>query len=555
MSSSVFGIFQRRPARSGIPALSIRAPQCFWGGPPLRERGTPAVPVLFDRSSASKDTQTNVHWRTLYKSNFTDRTDPIGWFRMATARQDLKTRDFELLTERRAGNALSAPVPAGQFVADHFRCAPDLINLSYSVGPAQPSGYFRFGPELTCYGQCASGIPQPQVTLPLHDVLPEVTTSGSTVQLPFDPCQVVDNLRWERYARGGSETASTTGGLVRNLYYFLRPLMPVAVRQHLQRMHLRGWDKVPFPSWPVDRTADRILERLLVFAMKARGLERIPFIWFWPDSARSCAIVTHDVETATGRDFCTQLMDLNDSFGIKTSFQIIPEQRYAVKPSLLEHIRRRGFEVNIHDLNHDGHLFDNKEEFERRVQRINEYGEKFGAQGFRSAVLYRNEDWFDALDFSYEMSIPNVAHLDPQRGGCCTVLPYFIGNLLELPLTMTQDYSLFHILSDYSMTLWEKQMSLIREGHGLISFNIHPDYIIERKARGVYTELLQSLSRLRSEQETWLALPGEVAAWWRQRQGMKLVSDGRNWRIDGPGCERATLAYAVLAGDSLTYEV
>ena len=32
------------------------------------------------------------------------------------------------------------------------------------------------------------------------------------------------------------------------------------------------------------------------------------------------------------------------------------------------------------------------------------------------------------LDFSFDMSIPNVAHLDPQRGGCCTIMPYFIGN-------------------------------------------------------------------------------------------------------------------------------
>src|SRR5580700_9910875 len=101
-------------------------------------------------------------------------------------------------------------------------------------------------------------------------------------------------------------------------------------------------------------------------------------------------------------------------------------------------------------------------EFLRRAKHINLYGLKFGAEGFRSAVLYRNLDWYDALEFSYDMSVPNVAHLDPQQGGCCTVFPYFIGKVLELPVTATQDYSLFHILNDYSTSLWKRQISLIQ---------------------------------------------------------------------------------------------
>ena len=37
--------------------------------------------------------------------------------------------------------------------------------------------------------------------------------------------------------------------------------------------------------------------------------------------------------------------------------------------------------------------------------------------------MYRNQDWYDVFEFSYDMSVPNVAHLDPMRGGCCTVMP------------------------------------------------------------------------------------------------------------------------------------
>ena len=266
-------------------------------------------------------------------------------------------------------------------------------------------------------------------------------------------------------------------------------------------------------------------------------------------------MITHDVETSAGRDFCSQLMDLNDSVGVKSSFQIVPEKRYTVTQALLDSIRKRGFEINVHDLNHDGRLICNRDEFLRRAQRINRYGRQFGALGFRSAVMYRNIDWYDALQFSYDMSIPNMAHLDPQQGGCCTVFPFFIGNILELPLTTTQDYSLFNILGDHSIRLWKEQVALIRQRHGLISFIVHPDYIIDQAARRVYAELLQFLCALRSKGETWIALPNEIAAWWRLRSELKLVNVGGAWRIEGRGSERARLAYAVRVNDTLFYEL
>ena len=31
-------------------------------------------------------------------------------------------------------------------------------------------------------------------------------------------------------------------------------------------------------------------------------------------------------------------------------------------------------------------------------------------------------------------------------------MPYFIGHVLELPLTTAQDYTVFHVLGDYSTT-------------------------------------------------------------------------------------------------------
>jgi len=134
-------------------------------------------------------------------------------------------------------------------------------------------------------------------------------------------------------------------------------------------------------------------------------------------------------------------------------------------------------------------------------------------------------------------------------------MPYFVGKILELPLTTTQDYSLFHILGDYSIDLWKQQVELILEQNGLMSFVSHPDYINEGRARGVYLDLLAYLSRLRADGKTWMALPRDVDHWWRSRQQMRLIAEGETWKIEGPDSDRARIAYARLNGDQLVYDV
>jgi hypothetical protein len=189
-------------------------------------------------------------------------------------------------------------------------------------------------------------------------------------------------------------------------------------------------------------------------------------------------------------------------------------------------------------------LYRTREQFLERAAKINAYGKEYGADGFRAGVLYRKQLWYEALDFAYDMSVPNVAHLDPQRGGCCTVMPYFVGNILELPVTTTQDYTLFNILEEYSTALWKRQIELIMERHGLMSFIVHPDYIGATRERGIYEELLGHLVRLREQNGIWITLPGQVNRWWRQRAKMRLVENGDGWRIEGDGAERARIAYA-----------
>jgi len=446
-----------------------------------------------------------------------------------------------------------------QSLLDYYRIPMDLLSGVSHIADAAASdiGFFHFGQGNICYGRCKSGVAAGFAGSSSFNASLDVRRNGTSIQLPFDFAEVIENLRQERYRQRSSRRLErfVSTEPIRKFYYLIRKYLPFRIRRQLQRIYFHDWKQVPFPVWPVDLTVDTLHEELLRLTMEASGVKKLPFIWFWPEGAPNCLIMTHDVETSAGRDFTFNLMDLDDSYGFKASYQIIPEKRYQVSDDYVSRIRSRGCEFNIHDLNHDGHLYSERNEFVRRAQEINSYARRYQSDGFRAGAMYRRQAWYDAFEFSYDMSVPNVAPLEPVRGGCCTVMPYFIGRDLEIPLSNAQDYSLFHILNEYSIDLWKQQLALIKERNGLMSFLTHPDYLVDDRARKTYVALLAHLREKVTIDNIWCPLPGELDRWWRARSQMELRQIGNCWEIEGAGKERARLAYAVLDGKRIVYEL
>jgi hypothetical protein len=440
---------------------------------------------------------------------------------------------------------------------DYYLCPAHFDDFRIRGELSDQPGYFRLR-EAVCYGRQSVGIQSPVLNGHLVDVADRVELCDGHVSLPFDFSEIVENLRFERYQQASPQAlaALTSTPVSQRIYYFLRPILPVGIRKHLQRIRLSGWERIPFPKWPVDVTVETLMKTAMELLLRSTGRQQIPFVWFWPNGAGSAVIVTHDVEARAGKAFCDRLMDIDEESGLTSAFQIVPEERYAGADGLFAKVRSRGFEANVHDLNHDGALFKSREQFSKRAAQINEHVRRFESRGFRSGAMLREQEWLDELDISFDMSVPNVAHLEPQQGGCCTVMPYFIGDIVELPLTTAQDYSLFHILNDYSLSLWTDQIARLLTQNGLITVLTHPDYLIEKRAQAVYQQLLNHLRQLREQGKVWVALPGEVDRWWRSRNKMSVVDTPHGWQIVGEGSAEATLAFAELGDDgSVVYKM
>ena len=280
--------------------------------------------------------------------DLTTRAAASGLLRNATARG-----------ERGPGTASTS----ARTLVDYFRCTDFAAEVDASVTLSAEEGYFTFAGTV-CYGRCAGAAPARHADGRLPDVSNLISSDAGRIRLPFSLADVVKNLRMERYRQGSQHYLNrmTAGALARGIYYSLRPVLPVSVRKHLQKIRLTGWERIAFPHWPVDFSVERLMRHVMARTLEASGQRSIPFVWFWPDGARAGAIVTHDVESAAGRDFCGSLMDLDQSFGIKSAFQVVPEGPAGeASRELVDLIRGRGFEVNVHDLNHDGYLFENRE--------------------------------------------------------------------------------------------------------------------------------------------------------------------------------------------------
>ncbi|HEX3120027.1 MAG TPA: hypothetical protein VHP80_13105, partial [Candidatus Acidoferrum sp.] len=234
-------------------------------------------------------------------------------------------------------------------LAEYFRLPDDpRFSFAYSNGDGR-TGFFRFA-NATCFGKISGQTPASSPDQPLPEVLMRQASTPGEQSFPFNPPDLIDSIRSERYIAhtNGAGKKSLPKQIARMGYYAIREILPVAVRRHMQRAYLKGWQDLPFPKWPVDFTIDDLHEQFLRERMLANGITQMPFIWFWPEGASACVIMTHDVEAAGGKAFCSRLMDMDDAHHIKSSFQVIPEVRYPVEPAFLDSIRSRGFEVNVH---------------------------------------------------------------------------------------------------------------------------------------------------------------------------------------------------------------
>lgn len=359
---------------------------------------------------------------------------------------------------------------------------------------------------------------------------------GGTV-LPFDPDEVIANYRSERYLEIHRGKGTSLKGVARHLYYRIRPVVPRRVQLAVRRLFSHVQAHEDFPRWPIEPALHDFTAEVLACVADAAD-EPVPCLGAWPRGHSWALVLTHDVETAVGREAIERVRAVEAALGLRSSWNLVPE-RYEVPDELVRHLGAVGCEVGVHGLRHDGRDLESLRTLKRRLPEMRRWAARWGAVGFRSPATHRRWEWMPLMGFDYDTSYPDTDPYEPMGGGCCSWLPFFNEELVELPLTLAQDHTLFEILR-IGDGPWHEKTELLRRRGGLALIDVHPDYMLGDESLHAYERLLAAYA---DDASAWKALPREVSEWWRRRAETSIeMVDGR-WRAAGPAAAEADVTF------------
>jgi len=360
------------------------------------------------------------------------------------------------------------------------------------------------------------------------------------VFLPFDPGEVMHCFWSEKYRSVGRSAISATFRVASlRSYYLVRPLLPRSLQLRLRRIFTRVQGKSSFPDWPIEDDLHNFYAWLFSLVTDLAGVP-VPFLDLWPDGRSWALVLTHDVETEIGYKDINVLRDVERDLGYKSSWNFVP-MRYRTGDDVVSALQDEGCEVGVHGLRHDGRDLASRRIMRRRLPAMRAYAKRWNAVGFRSPGTQRHWELMPMLGFDYDSSYTDTDPYEPQPGGCCTYLPYFNQEMVELPITMAQDHTLFMILQNPEASTWLRKAHLLRERRGMVLILTHPDYAHDRRIVDGYRRLLDEFQ---GDDTVWHALPRDVAIWWRNRAVSRICDSESGWRIVGPAAQDGRVRFA-----------
>ncbi len=306
-------------------------------------------------------------------------------------------------------------------------------------------------------------------------------------------------------------------GTKEKIYYQFKELIPYKIRTLLRNKYVKKQKLRSKLNWPIESLYVSFLHNLLKEIEKTNKIKIFP-LNLWPKNYKCAFVITHDVEGIEGLKKSHILMEIEESLGFKSMFNLVP-YKYKITNEFISSARKKGFDVGLHGIKHDGKLLWSYKGFKIRAKKANDLLRNFDLHGFRAPLTLRNPEWFQLLDIDFDMSFFDTDPFEPLPGGTMSIYPFFMKNFLELPYTLPQDNSIFNIMRKRNLEIWKKKINFIEKFNGMILVNIHPDYINENNNWGINTyplSLYEEFLIYAKNKNYWFCLPRDVVSWWKK---------------------------------------
>lgn len=231
-----------------------------------------------------------------------------------------------------------------------------------------------------------------------------------------------------------------------------------------QRRRQDHWAR--FPRWPLDLSVD-FLEDYLTRQPSFLSGQPTP------------VILTHDLDSAEGlANLATWFLDVEEAVGAQSTNYIVP-CAWPIDHGLLVEVKQRGHLVGIHGFDHSNWTpFAPPGERRRRLEAARPLVERYEVTGYRAPSLLRTRELVRDLAqwYAHDSSMPTSGGLFPvPNNGCASARPFWLEDLVELPVTLPRDGSLRFLghAPRQIADLWISCADLIARSGGVVVLLTH----------------------------------------------------------------------------------
>ena len=298
-----------------------------------------------------------------------------------------------------------------------------------------------------------------EVWLPLTpNEQPRVWRDGEVTRFGFNPKEVIERIRRERYA---STMRSITHRLP--LAYDRLPPQLRALGAHLVFRAGVSGRRVKHPL-PDAANAVDILEALQTSEPTK-------------PSEHNRLVISCDVDSAQGLRAAPRLAKRFERQGLRATFFIVGELFERGKV-IIDELAERGHAIGAHGWRHDNRLIQlGESELRRRLRRAKEMVRPYGSSLFRSPSLLRSELTSRLIGehFAVDSSVCDVDLEHPR--GVLTTRPFRLDTHVSIPITLPMDSSLRFTghRPDEIGQIWRSKMTRVHQGGGVAVLAVHSE--------------------------------------------------------------------------------
>jgi hypothetical protein len=307
-------------------------------------------------------------------------------------------------------------------------------------------------------------------------------------------------------------------------------------RRLSQKFGKNSRTRLDFPRWPCESALLEYQTSWIRKALDSLGVDDGWHIAFWPGGTRSSIVLTHDLDAPNGIAQMERVAEIEEKYGFRSACNL-PLAHCEINWSRVEALQARGFEFGVRGVGENGRSFQGARDLLLLKPTLERLVHEHGLRGFRAPANVRNAEWIGDPSFQFDTSSFDCDPFEARPGGACSIFPFFLTNVVELPSTLGRSHTIIHFLRRSPLPTWSLKALWIANAGGMILIASDLTDLSVDSHFAAYEELLRQLSGL----DAWRALPSAVASWWQLRDGATLSLTGSQPSIEGVGVECAVV--------------